>query len=74
MPNRTQTPEQPGLRLVSTQNSAILQKLDEIVARLAVIERDIGELKAGYASAMARLDVMGRRLDRLERLGVSASA
>jgi hypothetical protein len=66
-------PKQPALRLVGDQNSIILTRLDEIVARLAVIERDVGELKVGYAKAIARLDVMGRRLDRLERRVVGAT-
>ncbi len=73
MSNGSEMPKQPALRLVGDQNSIILTRLDEIVARLAVIERDVGELKVGYAKAIARLDVMGRRLDRLERRVVGAT-
>jgi len=73
MANGSEKLNQPGLRLVGDQNSIILTRLDEIVARLALIERDLGELKVGYAKAIARLDVMGRRLDRLERRVVGAA-
>jgi hypothetical protein len=72
MSNGSEKLKQPGFRLVGDQNSIILTRLDEIVGRLAVIERDIGELKVGYSKAIARLDVMGRRLDRLERRVVGA--
>jgi hypothetical protein len=74
MSNGSEKPNPPVLRLVSDQNSIILTRLDEIVARLAAIERDVGELKVGYAKAIARLDVMGRRLDRLERRVAGAPA
>jgi len=60
-------PPRLSLRNVSDQQESILVRLDEIVTRLMAIDESIEEAKTVYRKSLERIDVMGRRLDRLER-------
>ncbi len=56
-----------SLRNVSEQHEAIMIRLDDIVSRLMAIDESIEEARSVYSKSLERIDVMGRRLDRLER-------
>ena len=56
-----------ALEEIREQNDTFLRKLDEVMVRLAAVERDLGAMNVDYASTQLRLDNMDRRIERIEK-------
>jgi hypothetical protein len=54
------------LRVIRGKQDQHDQKFDEVITRLSALERDFAGMKLDFAGGHARLDNIGRRLDRGE--------
>ncbi|MGH7048129.1 MAG: hypothetical protein ACREE2_17275 [Stellaceae bacterium] len=55
------------LRAIRSEQSAQREKLDEVIARLGRLEREVAGLHADYAGLSIRLDNLDRRVGRIEQ-------
>jgi hypothetical protein len=55
------------LRAIRAEQAAQREKLDEIIARLGRLEREVASLHSDYAGLSVRLDNLDRRVGRIER-------
>jgi chromosome segregation ATPase len=55
------------LRAIRAEQAAQREKLDEIIAQLGRLEREVASLHCDYAGLSVRLDNLDRRVGRIER-------